>query len=300
MSDFFRRIRGADAPPSPESVLADLVEFHTARPGITEATLGTCTTRTGLTGYDVLVNHVPASARVVLDLGSGNGPLLERLLAKRPDLTRVVGVDLCRADLDLARRRLPDPRLELREERAQALGIASACVDAVLSHHAFYLMDPVEPVVSEVARVLRAGGVFAFVTSSPIGEQYEPFASMMTRFGELTAGDNPHFRGWGDRRVWSREGLSALFFDSNVGFVAPLSVEGFTLVIEEPLSALVARLMSFFYSVELQQPATKLELRRAWSELLQATCTPDGRAHLELPLACVSLRRAEVTSSDGA
>jgi len=285
-------MRGANRKPPPEDVLADLIEFHTARPGITEATLGVCTTAEGKTGYDLLVERLPAGARNVLDLGCGNGPLLERLAARTPRLERIYGVDLCASDLELARARVADERVVLLCEPGQALSLSDGTVDAVLSHHAFYLMDPVEPALAEIARVLRPGGVFAFVSFGPGHGPPEPLETMMQRFGELTQRDNPHFKGWGDRRVFSSEGLDALLFRSGVGFAGPLHVEPFVLELVEPSQALVARLMGFFYSVELEKAETREELREAWLTALASTAGVDGNARLEFPLTMVWVKRA--------
>lgn len=292
MARVFSRIRSANRRPTPEEVLADIVEYHRERPGITEATLGACTTADGRTGYDVLIEKVPATARSVLDLGCGNGPMLERLLARRPGLERAVGVDLCSSDLELARQRLADGRVELRCEPGQRLGIETESVDAVLSHHAFYLMDPVEPVVRQIARVLRPGGVFAFVTSSPDGGHQQPFAEMMRRFSELTSAENPFFRGWGDPRVWTRSGLRSLFVESGAGFDPTLEVRTFALELREPKEALCARLMGFFYSVELQSPETREQLRQLWLDALSRTEDASETARLAVPLACVSFVRS--------
>jgi ubiquinone/menaquinone biosynthesis C-methylase UbiE len=284
-------MRGASRRPPADDVLRDLTDFHGEHAGITERTIGIATASDGRTGYDLLADRVPIEAKSVLDLGCGNGPLLAALLARRPALRRVVGVDACEAEIERARRRLPDPRIELYSARGQELGIDDASVDAVLSHHAFYLMDPVEPVIAEIARVLRPGGVFAFVTTSFSEERVEPYAEMMERFGRLTARDNPFFGGWGDRRVWSLAGLSRLFFESSRAFVAPLEVDEFSVSIEEPSAELCERLMRFFYSVQLQLPETRAELRAAWSEILGRAVTPAGVARFELPSACVAVRR---------
>lgn len=197
MPDAFRRLRGATAPPSGADVLADLVEFHTARPGITEATLGACTLSDGRTGYDLLASHVPEGARAVLDLGAGNGPLAARLLARTPRLEQVAAVDACASDLALARQRAgADDRLLVLTEPAQALSLPDASMDAVLSHHAFYLMRPIEPVVRQIARVLRAGGLFAFVTWSSRATTLSPFTELM-RVRRAHCARHPAFPGLG-------------------------------------------------------------------------------------------------------
>jgi SAM-dependent methyltransferase len=266
MTEFFPRIR--EGAHDGAAVLADLLDYHDKNPGITEATLGALRTADGLTGYQLLAAYAEG-ARSVVDLGCGNGPLIRELHAER-----IVGVDLCRGDLALI-----DGDVEKLAVSGQTFGehLEPASIDAVLSHHAFYLMDPIEPVVASIARVLRPGGVFAFVTSSP--NPREPWTSMMRAFAAITKREHPSFRGWGDRRVWNEAGLHELL-DRDFH---PFSIREFVLVAEEPREQLVDRLLRFFYSAELQSPAARSETRAAWLELMSDK--------LELPWAIVSCLR---------
>jgi len=263
-----------------DHVLAELRAYHEENPGVTEATLGGFTTRDGKTGYDLLVDHVPVDARVVLDLGCGNGPLLARLGAR--GVPRIVGIDVCTADLALARER---GEFELHAIEGQRFAeVVEGPVDVVLSHHAFYLMEPIEPVIAQIRSVLRPGGTFAWVAWSQ--EPIQPFASMMARFGEISREDAPAFRGWGDPRMWSDDGLAALF----AGGFSPLVRHPFVLGIAEPTETLVDRLLRFFYTAELQSPAARDQTRRAWTEILKPT-ERDGIAHLEFPSAILTAQR---------
>ncbi|MGZ3417107.1 MAG: class I SAM-dependent methyltransferase [Polyangiales bacterium] len=264
----FPRLKGRTA--QPDEVLEDLIELHRARPGITEATLGGFRDREGRTGYDLLAEK---GRGVVLDLGCGNGPLIAALGG------RGIGVDACEPEVEIARKRFPEATIHVA--RAQSLPLADASVDTVLSHHAFYLFDPIEPVIAEIARVLRPGGSFAFATTSfRDREEFPVFSQLMRDFGENTKKENPTFRGWGDRRVWSREGLTELFARD----FEPFTIEEYVLSIEEDPDALVDRLARFFYSFELQSPALQAATRASWRETLSS-------GHLDFPGAIVSMRR---------
>jgi SAM-dependent methyltransferase len=262
----FPRLRGRSA--SPGEVLEDLIELHRARPGITEATLGGFRDHAGRTGYDLLA----AKGRgVVLDLGCGNGPLIAALGGV------AIGVDACEPEVELARRRFPAATVYVA--RAQSLPLEDDSVDTVLSHHAFYLFEPIEPVIAEIARVLRPGGAFAFATTSfRDRSEFPVFSRLMRDFGENTKKENPSFRGWGDPRVWTRAGLEELFSDR----FGPLSIEEHVLSIEEEPDALVDRLARFFYSFELQSESMQAATRSAWRATLAS-----GR--LDFPTAVVTV-----------
>jgi SAM-dependent methyltransferase len=290
MADLLSRTRGAERPPTAEERLLDLVELHTARPGITEATLGECTTADGRTGYEVLAAQVPEGARAVLDLGCGNGPLLAAVARARPLVTRLAGIDLCASDLALARTRLPEGLADLRCEPAQKLSFEDASMDAVLSHHAFYLFDPMETAMAEVARVLRPGGLFSLVTWSFTAERIELFANLMNVSSALTRRDNPHFTGWADRRNFQRAVFEGML--EAAGFAPPLAVTEHTLELCEPAGPMIERLMGFFYSADLQSEATRAEQRAEWARLLDATRSTDGLARLSFPFSVTRIHKA--------
>ena len=293
MSDrAFRRIRSSVGAPDGDAFLGDLIDFHSERPAVTEATLGALRTEDGRTGYDVLVDEVAAEAHDVLELGCGNGPLLQTLLRARADLTSVIGVDACGPELDLARIRIHDSRLRLECTPAQSLPLADASVDCVLSHHAFYLFVPIEPVIAEIGRVLRSGGRFSFVTTSfrPM-DPTSVLAQLYARMNPRTSAEVPHFRGWGDRRVWSTAGLEELFFARGAPFVSPLAIRELVVSIREPPQALCDRLMRFFYTVELQGPVAREELRADWIDVLSKNVDAAGNARFDMPSACVTVTR---------
>ncbi|WP_371039531.1 class I SAM-dependent methyltransferase, partial [Rhodosalinus sp. FB01] len=89
--------------------------------------------------------------------------------ATLPGALRLVGVDMSPDELALARARLPEGRARLIEAQAQRLdALADGAVDVALCHWALTLMDPVAPVLEEVARVLAPGGRFAALVDGPM------------------------------------------------------------------------------------------------------------------------------------
>lgn len=101
---------------------------------------------------------IPAGARSLLDIGCGTGLVTERVAACRPGL-RVWGSDAALGMARVARRRIDGVMLA----DARRLPLRCAAVDAVTAVWLLHLLrgdGDVRAVVAEVARVLRAGGVF--------------------------------------------------------------------------------------------------------------------------------------------
>lgn len=116
-----------------------------------------------LEGENVFREHVPRDVRRVLDLGTGDGRLLARLLVDRPGM-QGVGLDFSELMLGRARQRFAgDERVELVEhdlaEPLPALGRFDAVVSSFAIHHLEH--ERKRALCGEVFDLLEPGGVFA-------------------------------------------------------------------------------------------------------------------------------------------
>jgi ubiquinone/menaquinone biosynthesis C-methylase UbiE len=109
----------------------------------------------------------------VLDLACGTGTLSGLILAELGGRVRIVGVDLSRRSLLLARADLdaactggsmPATTI-LVEGSADCLPVSSDSVDAVVMGNAIHYFHDPDHLFREIRRVLRPGGLFAFNTS---------------------------------------------------------------------------------------------------------------------------------------
>ncbi|GAA3368576.1 hypothetical protein GCM10020367_07500 [Streptomyces sannanensis] len=164
----------------------------------------------GRSSYEILRDRVHGRRRV-LDLGCGDGLLLELLAGSESDEREVAGVDLSPAELELARRRPLLADAALLEARAQDLPFTDGSFDACVSHMALMLMSDVEQVAAEVARVLRPGGVLAVALGGGAvgGEAYELFLRLLRPVVEAVP-PGQRIPTLGDRRTRDRDGLDAV------------------------------------------------------------------------------------------
>lgn len=133
-----------------------LADFHRDRAGIIEAVLSRSVAGDH-TPYRWLARAVGGTARTVLDVACGSGPVSRELVS---DDRTVIGLDISAAELRLAAERGPGPWVRADGLR---LPFADGSVDAVTSSLGLVVITPLEALMAEISRVLRPGGVLAAI-----------------------------------------------------------------------------------------------------------------------------------------
>jgi len=130
-------------------------------------------------GEATLLECIPATARRILDLGTGDGRLLALVKRDRPDTT-AVAIDFSPAMLEAAQERFRgDASVEViahnLETRLPELGKFDAVVSSFAIHHLVHQRK--RALYAEVFQVLRPGGVFCNLehVASPTIELHEEF-----------------------------------------------------------------------------------------------------------------------------
>ncbi|MBB1258687.1 class I SAM-dependent methyltransferase [Streptomyces alkaliterrae] len=186
---------------------AFLRDFHALRPAVTSEVMAAGRDADGRSSYELVRDEV-AGAERVLDLGCGDGHLLDLLAATGRDPKHLAGVDLSTASLAAAARRPALAHAALTAARCQQLPFPDRSFDACVSHLALMLMDDPEQVVAEVSRVLAPGGrLVCAVGGGPAGgEAWEVFHRLLDR----ALGPDRRLPPLGDRRTRDPEGLAAV------------------------------------------------------------------------------------------
>jgi SAM-dependent methyltransferase len=105
-----------------------------------------------------VLDHLPARARVVLDVGCGNGRFLARIRQHRPDLTAL--------GLDIAAGILSDVSGPVAVGDAAHLPVRKGAISAVLAMHMLYHVRNLREALTEMVRVLEPGGVLIASTNA--------------------------------------------------------------------------------------------------------------------------------------
>jgi SAM-dependent methyltransferase len=150
------------------------VEYESARPSYPAA----------------LLDLLPlARSAEVLDLGAGTGKLTRVLVERYRRVIAVEPLDNMRAILESV-----VPSAESHKGSAEAIPLPDGSVDGVFAAQAFHWFAN-DQAVSEIARVLRPGGVFAVVSnetvdSSALPDAYHARISELFVDGRLAPGDD--------------------------------------------------------------------------------------------------------------
>ncbi|MFE9307727.1 class I SAM-dependent methyltransferase [Streptomyces sp. NPDC006706] len=260
---------------------AFLKAFHAERPAVTADAFLAGRAPDGRSSYEILSDRV-AGARRVLDLGCGDGVLLARTEGRW-----LAGVDLSPEALALARRRPSLRATALAQAGAQGLPFADGAFDACVCHMALMLMDDVDRVAAETARVLSPGGVLACVVGGgPLGgEAYELFSGLL-KAAVRRAPAEQRIPPLGDRRPRSHEGLGAIL--EPAGFGAP-DRETVPIDLSGPVDQVWAAL-SGIYDVGPLDPAAVSRLRESFVREAAGLAGPDGRVPCGFTVHVVTAR----------
>jgi SAM-dependent methyltransferase len=254
--------------PSRSELREHLLEVHRQHPGFTEACAARCRDASGRNSYEWLAEVVdPVRHRRVLDLACGSGALTALCHERFGPQVSLIGVDMSAEELELARRRVPDPAVELRYGMAQEMGfIADHSIDLVICHWALTLMDPIEPVLAELRRVLRPNGILAAIVDGEMSTApgYEELHHLIygwvqreyPGYGEIDLGD---------ARVRTTAALTELVANSFPG--ADIRIE--PAVVEQlgAPDALAGEAAGFFYAAFLLSQTSRTRMLREIASL---------------------------------
>jgi len=125
----------------PDKLAAQAAAYVRGRPGYPEALEDWLRTDLGL-----------GAGKLAIDLGSGTGKFLPRLLATGADIVAIEPLEAMRAHLTALH-----PGVDARAGRAQAIPLPDNSADAVICAQCFHLFAQPEA-LAEIRRVLKPGG----------------------------------------------------------------------------------------------------------------------------------------------
>ncbi len=139
---------------------------------------------------DRLIQALPPSSRLILDLGCGPGGLIPFLLNKAE---KVLGVDSSSGMVETCRKAFRgNQRVEIREAHLEHLPIPRSKADSVVASMVLHHLSHPPRVFQQVNRVLKIGGTFAIVDLLKHDQEF-----MRERYADLWLGFEPELlRSW--------------------------------------------------------------------------------------------------------
>ena len=122
---------------------------------------------------------------VVIDSGCGYAWTTEWLAKSGLE---AIGVDICRAYLEIGVRRMGDSHPHLVVADVENLPIADACADAVLAYESFHHIPDRARAMAGYARVLKDGATVVLAEPGAAHETADVSVDMMEKFGILEKG----------------------------------------------------------------------------------------------------------------
>jgi ubiquinone/menaquinone biosynthesis C-methylase UbiE len=146
----------------------------------------------------------PPGELTVVDVGTGTGTLARAALARWPS-ARVIATDAAEGMVDVARERTAGlaGRVRLVTGPADRLPLEEGCADLVISSFVFQLVPDRRAALREALRILRPGGLLAYVTwlDRDLREPFRPmeeFDEAVLALGVEEPSDGPSERYAGD------------------------------------------------------------------------------------------------------
>lgn len=266
--------------PTPTDLCEHLLEVHRHHTGFTETCASLSCDSAGRNSYEWLIEAVDADRhQTILDLACGSGPLTELCHRHVGQQAQLIGVDMSADELRLARARVPEGRVEFRQALAQDMAfLDDDSVDVVLCHWALTLMDPVEPVLAEIRRVLRPEGVFAAIVDGDM-ETTPCYQRQHQIIYDWVRRDFPRYGAidLGDPRVRKPAALGELindYFCEDQVMIEPSVVE-----LQGDPETLARQAAGFFYASFVLSPDSHAQMLENLQQDFAARCSGDGSGH---------------------
>jgi ubiquinone/menaquinone biosynthesis C-methylase UbiE len=104
----------------------------------------------------------------VLDVGCGSGIHIACFADRFPELRSISGIDASKDMITLAQNKNTFPKAVFMQGDMDALPFENDAFDYIFSRNAIHYSNDVNRTLSEIARVLKKGGIFYFQVNHPV------------------------------------------------------------------------------------------------------------------------------------
>ncbi|MAI29333.1 MAG: hypothetical protein CMP38_03895 [Rickettsiales bacterium] len=285
MNRYWLRKLLAEENSNSSNLIHHLKTVHRSNPGFTESCAKKSVNKHGRSSYQWLAEIIePQKHKVVLDLACGSGPLLELCIQKFGENLTLIGVDMSDDELNVAKKRIKNKKTMFYKAYAQNLDfIPVNYIDVVLCHWALPLMNPLEPVLKEIRRVLKINGIFSAIIDGDFNllSGYRDVHELIYSWANKEFSNYSSFE-LGDTRSRCPDKLlplvKSIFKESYV------SIESDVLEIRgDPLS-LALEVSGFFYATYALSDNNRLKMLKDLEKFFIDNANSQNKALFEMPI----------------
>lgn len=279
--------------PTVEDWTEFMVEHHRAHPGSTARAISRFKSTDGRNSYEILADsfELSSSAPLILDLACGDGPMTPYLLKRAGAHGKVIGVDLSVDELQLAEKKHADERISFVHADARALPFANETFDSIACHMAFMIVIPVEPMISEIHRVLKRGGSFHAVMPG-VGSAQGLWRRTISDAIDFISKLYPAFPSMktGDPRASTYEGLVSLF-KKEMGWQPVSKLVELELSIRETIDEAWTSFDERYILAAIPTPERE-EMKKRFIEIAKSLLDDEGLVSLSSPIRMFSVEKS--------
>jgi 2-polyprenyl-3-methyl-5-hydroxy-6-metoxy-1,4-benzoquinol methylase len=162
---------------------------------------------------DNIVLEQVADHGTIVDLGCGEGVLLEKLVKKFPNLN-IIGIDIMLENVEICQKRL----LPARQGNLYDLDIKDGSIDVVILMEVIEHLENAPKAIKEIYRILKSNGKLIVIFPN---DAFFYFARLMT-FKFKEAAYNP-----GHTRQWTHSDINQLLLENGLKVLSARSIPFF-------------------------------------------------------------------------
>ncbi len=271
---------------TPQDWTQFLKEAHKVGASMTPRTFKDYVDQKKKNSYQLLADSIRRkNPKRILDLACGDGHLIPYL--KNVSDAKILGVDMSEGELELAKKKKFGKNVTFKCGMAEKISEEDESFDAVVCHMALMLMNPLEPVLNEIHRVLQPGGLLAAV----VGGEPEPQRFFM-KYKELFSGFmKEHYPAFapvsvGDSRIASVHKVVEVFPESKF---KDLEVEAQSLLIRVAPKTIWTHFQEP-YVISILPDKLKKEFEKKLIALAEKSAE-GGFIELDLPIRLITCRK---------
>jgi ubiquinone/menaquinone biosynthesis C-methylase UbiE len=241
--------------------------------------------------YEMLIaGPYHLNGKTILDMPCGSGPLTQMVGHEVGPTGHVIGVDFNDDEIKKARATIKQENIQFLCENAQNLSVSTQSIDVIFCHLGLMLFHPLEPVIKTISRILKPGGFFVanLISGKDHSAVFQDYCKITHDYEQYIP--KAHRFSWGDPRVNTTEGLSALF-NTGLGFSRAIERTQYIVGHCDTPETMLKLLRAFFQISYLLEENDRIKCERELLNMLEKSEDKSGQVNFEIPFEKITIKK---------